>query len=114
MCQECDTQHNCICSTFVQKHFAQEFPKMDFQDQFVAINFGNISLTILKRSTIDFMGKKKGTASVLLTMVAKVGALYCQTKIFTNSSNNRTIATNIQQNLKCKLKKKRRKATEKY
>ena len=67
--------------------FAQELSRIDFQDQFMAINFSHISLTILKKVN-DFMGKKKGTASVLLTMVAKVRALYCQTNIFTNNSNN--------------------------
>ena len=62
-----------------QKHFAQELPKMDFQNQFIAINFGNISPTVLKKiNDFKFLGKKKAAAKVLLTMLAKVRALCCQ------------------------------------
>ena len=58
MCQECDTRHNCICAILVQKHFVQELSKVDFQDQFVAINFGNISLTVLKKINHRFYGEE--------------------------------------------------------
>ena len=59
-------------------------PKMDFQDQFIAINFGNISTTVLKRiNDFKFLGKKKAAANVLLSMLAKVRALYCRANIFT-------------------------------
>ena len=56
---------------------------MDFQDQFIAINFGNISPTVLKKiNDFKFLGKKKAAANVLLSMLAKVRALYCQANIF--------------------------------
>ena len=68
-------------SSFVEKDFAHKLPKMDFQDQVsIAINVGNISPTVFRKKKINnskFLGKKKVAAKVLLTMVAKVHALYC-------------------------------------
>ena len=79
MCQECDTaQLRIICSK-KKKTLCQESPKMDFQDQFIAIIFGNISPTVLKKiNDFKFLGKKKVAAKVLLTLLAKVLALYYQ------------------------------------
>ena len=57
---------------------------MDFQNQFIAINLGNILPTVLKKiNDFKFLGKKKNAANVLLTMLAKVRTLYCQANIFT-------------------------------
>ena len=67
---------------------------MDFQDQFIAIIFGNISPTVLKKiNDFKFLGKKKVAAKVLLTLLAKVLALYYQAisqKTFFKSLNRET------------------------
>ena len=57
---------------------------MDFQNQFIAINLGNILPTVLKKiNDFKFLGTKEAAAKVLLTMLANVRALYCQANIFT-------------------------------
>ena len=50
-CQKCDTLHDCACSIFAAKKpaFPHELPKMDFQDQFVAINVKNISPVVFRK-----------------------------------------------------------------
>ena len=54
------TKDKCICSTFVHRHFAQELPKTDFQDQLIALNFGNILLNVLKKiNDFKFLRKEK-------------------------------------------------------
>ena len=55
---------NCICSTFVAKTICSRIAyQTDFQDQFIAINFGNISHTVLKTfNNFNFVGKKKAGA----------------------------------------------------
>ena len=63
---------------FEQKDFAHGLPKMHFRDQFVAINVGNISPTLFRKKINDFrfLGKKETASNVLLTMAARVCALY--------------------------------------
>ena len=61
-----------------QKDFAHELPKVDFQDQFVAINVDKVSSTVFRKENewFQFSGKKKAAAKVLLTMVPNVRMLF--------------------------------------
>ena len=57
---------------------------MDFQDHFIAIDFDNISPTVLKkRSTILSFWERRKLPQKLCSVLAKVRALYYQAKIFT-------------------------------
>ena len=49
---------------------------MTFQDQLVAINVGNVSPNHIQKKR-----KKEAAAKVLLTMLAKMRALYCLYKL---------------------------------
>ena len=61
-----------------QKDFAHELPKVDFQDQFVAINVDKVSPIVFRKENQRFQasGKKKAAAKVLLTMVPNVRMLF--------------------------------------
>ena len=61
-----------------KKYFVHELPKMDSQDQFVAVNVTNISPTEFRKkinSDAKFLEKKTTTTKVMLTMVPKECAL---------------------------------------
>ena len=97
MCQECDTQRNCICSTFVAKTLCPRIAyKMDFQDQFIAImNFGNISHTVLKKfNDFKIVEKKKAAAKEFVGDVGQIACAllpsnYIFTKLFSLSTERR-------------------------
>ena len=68
-----------ICS----KTLCLKLPKMDFQDQFIAINFGNISLTV-KDQRFKVSGKEERRRFGFVDNGGQSSsAIYCQTKRFT-------------------------------